>query len=117
MECSQKADFSGRWNLMALWCSDTRDLRSRLVCPMCMKLQSLQGTWYTKQDFFSATKRFFREGRNLPMIRKGFKATFTPTPFKTRLILSDTPLMKGKVVKDFAGGCEIGIGLLASILW
>ena len=93
MECSQRADFSGRWNLMALWCSDTGDLRSRLVGTMYMKLQSLQGTCYTKQDFSSATKGSFREGRNLPMVSKGFKATFTPTSFKTRLILSHTPLM------------------------
>ena len=56
---------------MALWCSDTRDLRSRLVCPIYMNLQSLQGTWYTKQDFSSATKGSFREERNLPMVSKG----------------------------------------------
>ena len=53
MECWQSADFSGRWNFIACWCSFILDLRSRLVCPFVYIGQ-------TKRDLKSRIKEHQR---------------------------------------------------------
>ena len=56
-----------------------------------------------------------REGRDLPVAKLGFMATFTPISLRMRLILSEVSRIEGKQVNDVNGAFLEDTNFLAKL--